>query len=98
MSVRTQRNSLPLLCLDFKKTLLVTDWYEYWRDDFDDAIVRPEWTTHGLSADKTIVEADGLLTISILNNVQSLWWCNVEAWNKCPKIYMPLDILGPCRS
>jgi len=97
MSVRTQRNSLPLLCIDFKKTLLVEDWYEYFRDDFDDGIIRPEWITHGLSVDKTIVEAGDLLTISILNNVQSFWWCNIEAQNKCPKIYMPLGIEGPCR-
>ena len=94
MSVRTQRNSLPLLCLDFKKTLLVTDWYEYWRDDFDDAILRPEWITHGLSADKTLVEGNDIVTFDIMNNADAQWFC---ANNVGPKMYIPLEVIGPCR-
>ncbi len=94
MSVRTQRNSLPLLCVDFKKTLLVTDWYEYFLDDFDDAIIRPEWTTYGLSANKTIVEASDIITIAVTNNVEARWFCGI---NVGPKMYFPLEIIGPCR-
>ncbi|MCK4792805.1 MAG: hypothetical protein KAV87_54250 [Desulfobacteraceae bacterium] len=94
MSVRTQRNSLPLLCLNFKKTLLVEDWYEYFLDDFDDAILRPEWITHGLSADRTIVEASDVLTIAATNNVDARWWCTIT--NVAPKMYMPLGVIGPC--
>jgi len=95
MSIRTQRNSLPLLCLDFKKTLLVTDWYEYWRDDFDDGIIEPEWITHGLNVDRTIVEAGDILTIASANNADARWWCGVT--NVAPKIYVPLEVIGPCR-
>jgi len=94
VSIQTQRNSLPLLCLNFKKTLLVEDWYEYFRDDFDDAIIRPEWTTHGVTADRTIVEAGDVLNIASVNNVDARWWCTIT--NVAPKIYMPLDIIGPC--
>jgi len=83
------------MCLNFKKTLLVEDWYEYFRDDFDDGIIEPEWTTHGTSADRTIVEAGGVLTISLANNVDGRWWCATA--NVAPKIYMPLEVTGPCR-
>lgn len=94
MSVRTQRNSLPLLCLNFKKTLLVTDWYEYFLDDFDDAIIRPEWITHGIGTDRTIVEASDIITIAVTNNVDARWFCGD---NVGPKMYMPLEVIGPCR-
>lgn len=95
MSVRTQRNSLPLLTMDFRKTLLVEDWYEYFRDDFDDGIIDPEWTTHGTSADRTIVEGSDVLTIALANNVDGRWWCTTA--NVAPKIYKALEITGPCR-
>ena len=95
MSVRTQRNSLPLLCIDFAKNILVEDWYEYFRDDFDDEIIRPEWLTHGLNNDRTIVETGGELTIASANNADARWWCAVS--NVAPKLYMPLDVIGPCR-
>ncbi len=95
VSVRTQRNSLPLLCIDFAQDLLVEDWYEYFRDDFDDGIIRPEWITHGLNDDRTIVEAGDELTIASANNADARWWCATA--NKAPKIYMPLKVIGPCR-
>ena len=95
MSIRAQRNSLPLLCLDFKKDLLVEDWYEDFRDDFDDAIIRPEWITHGTGPDRTIIEAAGVETLAITNNVDARWWWNFT--NNAPKMYVPLDVLGPCR-
>ena len=95
VSVRTQRNSLPLICLDFKKTLLVEDWYEYFLDDFDDAIMRPEWTTHGTNTNRTIEEAGDVLTIALANNADGRWWCAL--FNTAPKIYLPLNVIGPCR-
>jgi len=95
VSVRTQRNSLPLLCLDFKKNILVEDWYEYFRDDFDDAIIMPEWITHGTNDDRTIVEAGDVLTIASANNADSRWWCATA--NTAPKMYVPLGVTGPCR-
>ncbi len=96
MSVRTQRNSLPLLCLAFKRNLRETGWYEHFLDDFDDGILRPEWITHGLDADKTIVEAGDILTIASANNADSRWWCAASP-NVAPKIYIPLGVIGPCR-
>ena len=95
MSVRTQRNSLPLLCLDFKKTLLVTDWYEYWRDDFDDAILRPEWLTYGTNAGRSIIEANDVCTLAITNAIEAGWWCLTR--NEAPRMYFELDASLPCR-
>jgi len=98
MSIRTQRNSLPLLCLNFKKTLLVEDWYEHWLDDFDDAILRPEWLTHYVTPPgRTITEntpPDETITIAVLNGTNAKWF---NPTNTAPKMYIPLDVLGPCR-
>lgn len=95
MSIRTQRNSLPLLSMNFRKVLLVEDWYEYFRDDFDDGIIDPDWTTHATSADRTITEADDVLTIALANNADGRWWCTTA--NVAPKIYKTLEVTGPCR-
>jgi len=99
MSLYTQRNSLPLFCFNWKKYELVEAWYEHYRDDFDDGVFDDEWTMHGLGVDKTI-EEDAIaetVTIEVANNTQALWWCNLEHQNKCPKMYIPLGVLGPCR-
>lgn len=75
-------------------------WRGEFEDDFCDSPLGAEWTTHGLDENKTITldaTSPCWVTISILNNVQSLWWCSNAAWNLCPKMYMPLNIIGPCR-
>jgi len=95
MSLYTQRNSLPLWYFTFKKYELVEDWYEYFRDDFDDGVLGYEWTTHGLGPDRTINEAAGVETIAITNNVDARWWFSFP--NNAPKMYVPLGVLGPCR-
>ena len=97
MSLYTQRNSLPLWCFTWKKYTLVEDWYELYRDDFDDGVFDDAWTMHGLNADRTIVETapPGYITIASANNADARWWCNTA--NVAPKMYMPLDALGPCR-
>lgn len=95
MSLYTQRNSLPLWCFNWKKYELVVDWYEYFRDDFDDGGFDPDWTMHGLNADRTIVEAGGVITIAAANNPDARWWCTTA--NVAPKMYVPLSVVGPCR-
>lgn len=73
-------------------------WREEFEDDFCEVALGPEWTTHGLDANKTITLDDTApcaVTISILNNVNGRWWCTAS--NVAPKMYMPLGVLGPCR-
>lgn len=57
------------------------------RDDFDDATIGAEWTTHNLDANKTIVEAGGVMTIAIANNASGDWWATL---NDSPKAYMQI--------
>jgi len=69
MSVRTQRNSLPLLHLNFK----VPQYSDYYfRDDFDDTIRDPLWTDDPNSG--TITEIDEVLTLAIANGVHGDFW------------------------
>lgn len=73
---------------------------EIWCDDFCDVSLDAAWTTHGLDANKTITLNNTppcWATISIINGVEGRWWCNNAAWNLCPKMYVPLGIIGPCR-
>ncbi len=69
MSVRTQRNSLPLLCLNFK----VPSYPDYYfRDDFADEIRDPLWvdTPHN----GTITELGGVLTMAVAALTDGDWW------------------------
>jgi len=95
MSVRTQRNSLPLLCIDFAQDLLVPGWYEYFRDDFDDEILRPEWLTYGTNGGRSIIEFGGVCTIEITNGIHAGWWGALE--NDAPRMYFELGADLPCR-
>ena len=92
MSVRTQRNSLPLLSLGFKETKLTTDWYEYYRDDFDDVDVGDEWILHNTDANRTIEEDADILTITSKVGVDSRWFWT---YNEAPKAYMTIPTTPP---
>ena len=98
MSVRTQRNSLPLLCIDFAKDLLVEDWYEYFRDDFDDGILMPEWIPFQYDPpNRDITEAAGVLTFDITNGTNAIWFgFGASQANLGPRVYIPLGASPPC--
>lgn len=72
MSVRTQRNSLPLLCLNFKVPRF-SDYY--FRDDFDDDKRDPLWTDAPHKG--TIIESDDVLMLAIANAVHGDFWPGV---------------------
>ena len=75
-------------------------YQEDFYDDFCGPALGPEWTTHGLDANKLITldpTPPCWALISVINNVNALWWCSVPANNLCPKMYMPLGAIGPCR-
>ncbi len=73
MSIQTQRNSLPLLCLNFK----VPSYPDYYfRDDFDDDIRDPLWTD--IRHNGTITEAGGLLTLAIAETEDGDWWVGID--------------------
>ena len=72
-----------------------------WREEFEDLFctspLGAEWTIDSLDADKTItVNASPTCTVTIAaaNAVDARWFCSV---NVAPKMYMPLNVLGPCR-
>jgi hypothetical protein len=81
--------------MNFKKTLLVTDWYEYFRDDFDDAILRPEWLTYGTNSGRSIIESGGVCTLAITDGTEAAWWCTTR--NEAPRMYFELEASLPCR-
>lgn len=84
MSVRTQRNSLPLLCLNFKVPQFPDD---YFLDDFDDEKIGSKWTKKNTDANRTIVESGEVLTISVAAATAARWfWINNEA----PTLYQSL--------
>jgi len=95
MSVRTQRNSLPLMCFTFKESRLVEDWYEFYRDDFDDGILEPEWLMFGTNAGRSITELGEVCTIAITDGTHAGWWCGLE--NDAPRMYFELEANLPCR-
>jgi len=59
-------------------------WRVCYRDYFNDGAIGGEWTTHKTDANRTIVEAGDVVTISIAVNTDGRWtWTNNEA----PKLY-----------
>jgi len=54
-------------------------------DDFNDSSIHWAWKTHNTSAQKTITEASGVLTISVNEGTQAIWSTTV---NSAPKVYM----------
>ncbi len=94
MSLDTKKSSLPLLHLEWKRQHTAEYWYQFFIDDFNDGSIGPGWITHGLSADRTIVEAAGVLTIALANNVDGRWWCTTS--NVAPKIYRTMSEIHPC--
>lgn len=78
MSIRTQRNSLPLMCMNFK----VPQFPDYYfRDDFDDTIRDPLWTDDPNNG--TITEAADVLTLAIANAVHGDFWGVTEDGPVC---------------
>jgi len=57
---------------------------DFWRDDFDDAVIGSGWSTHKTDANKTIVESGGVLTIGLASATDARW---VGATNLAPKLY-----------
>lgn len=72
-----------------------------WREEFEDLFCEDtlgaEWTTDSLDANRTISLSGSptcQITIEAKNAVDARWFCGN---NKAPKMYMPLNIIGPCR-
>jgi len=70
-------------------------WYEYYRDDFDDALIGPEWTEYGTGVGRTIVEASDVLTLAIAAGTNGNWFCTTN--NNAPRIYQELPDFRPIR-
>lgn len=84
MSVRTQRNSLPLLCLNFKVPKFPED---YLADDFNDVAIDPKWTKNNTDVNRTIIEDSDVLTISVVAGIDARWY----SWfNLAPTLYQSL--------
>jgi len=84
VSVRTQRNSLPLLSLNFKVPRFPDD---YFSDDFNDASIRSGWLKNNVDANRTIVEDSDVLTISVAAATQARW---LWTFNDAPTLYQAL--------
>lgn len=93
MTVRSSGQSVPLLCLTWKERLTEEAWVECFRDDFDDADIAAEWTKHKTDANRTIVEAGGLLTISISPFGTLAHWNH--SYNEAPKLYKTVSDICP---
>ena len=61
-----------------------TSWRVCYKDDFDNGAIGGEWTTHKTDANRTIVEAGDVVTISIASNIDARWTWSV---NEAPKLY-----------
>lgn len=72
-----------------------------WREEFEDLFCEDtlgaEWTTDSLDANRTISLSGSptcQITIEVKNGVEGRWFCSI---NEAPKMYMPLNVIGPCR-
>jgi len=83
------------MCFTFKESRLVEDWYEFYRDDFDDGILEPEWLMFGTNAGRSITELGEVCTIAITDGTHAGWWCGLE--NDAPRMYFELEANLPCR-
>jgi len=95
VSVRTKKHSIPLIAMEFMQKQQNIGWYEYYRDDFDDALIGPEWTQYGTGSGRTIVEASDVLTLAIAAGTNGNWWCTTN--NNAPRIYQELPDFRPIR-
>jgi len=86
---------MPLITMEFMEKQQNIGWYEYYRDDFDDTILGPEWTPFGENTGRTIVEASDVLTLGITAGTDGTWWCTVA--NKAPRVYQELPDFRPIR-
>ena len=95
MSIRSKRHSIPLISMQLMEKRRTVGWYEYYRDDFDDALLGPEWTEYGTGAGRAIVEADDVLTLAIEAGINGSWWCVSD--NNSPRVYQELPTTRPIR-
>jgi len=70
--------------MTWKERRTEEEWYEFYRDDFDDAAIGAEWTAYNTDANRTIVEAGDILTIHIDGSFDARW---ASSNNKAPKLY-----------
>lgn len=90
MTVRAKRHSIPLICMEWKERRTEEEWYEFYRDDFDDAAIGAGWTKHNDDANRTIVEAGDVLTIHIDGSFDARW---ISGVNEAPKLYRDVPTL-----
>lgn len=95
VSLATLKHSVPLIVMQFKEKRQTEDWYEYYRDDFDDEAIDTEWTQFGTGLGRTITELADVLTIAITGGTNGAWWCTTH--NNAPRVYMELPDTRPLR-
>lgn len=69
----------------------------YWRDEFAGTALEAGWTSFQTDAQRTIVEAGGVLTYTIDDGTDALWHgYGGSPKNLGPRIYRTLDATPPC--
>lgn len=73
---------------------------DYYKDEFNDAVIGVEWTTHNLDANRTIVESGEVLTIGVAVDTDARW---ISSVNEAPKVYQdapssPFEVIAKMNS